>query len=361
MMRVPRPSLLPRLAIIAGVLLLLVHFRSRLWTSCFFCSDASTSSDHTWRSGAPAGPAKEKDLACRHLPGADKALLVIKTGSTELEAKLPVHLKTTILCYHDYLIFSDFDDDFEGEKIIDALESVSTSIKETHPDFALWRRLQKGHQGRLALTHDDKHRPTNPDGGRVNMENPGWLLDKWKFLPMMIRTYQEFPNKPWYVFVETDTFIFWHGMLQYLERLGHTAPWYVGGMIEAEGIQFAHGGSGFLVSQPAMKMVTNILLGAKKQTHWENVTDHQWAGDCVLGQAFAKSGTGLQFAWPMLQGNSVVDMDYSDHTFWCSPAVSYHHVPPSLVEQLWKFEQEWIASFKGVSAVRRSTTGRSFC
>ena len=39
-------------------------------------------------------------------------------------------------------------------------------------------------------------------------ENPGWKLDKWKFLPMINRTLQMRSDKHWYVFAEADTFVF---------------------------------------------------------------------------------------------------------------------------------------------------------
>lgn len=30
------------------------------------------------------------------------------------------------------------------------------------------------------------------------------------------------------------------------------------------------------------------------------------------------------------------------HSDWCYPTVSYHHLSPDMIEDLWKFEQQWL-------------------
>jgi hypothetical protein len=66
-------------------------------------------------------------------------------------------------CYTDYLIFSDVEETFEGELILDALESVDAKVRAEHEDFALWRRLQKS--GRAALKNSELSGPINPPRG----------------------------------------------------------------------------------------------------------------------------------------------------------------------------------------------------
>jgi hypothetical protein len=174
---------------------------------------------HIWTSGfcqraASVRPEREKEydltindrLACEDLPGANETLVVMRTGSTELEAKLSVHLNTTLRCYSNRLIFSDSKCTYGEENIIDALETVSAKIKEDHPDFSLYRRLRS--HGRDALTADEVHGISSgklEESWTGHQENSGWKLDKWKFLPMVNRTLHEFPSMKWYVFVETIT------------------------------------------------------------------------------------------------------------------------------------------------------------
>lgn len=67
----------------------------------------------------------------------------------------------------------------------------------------------------------------------------------------------------------------------------------------------------------------------------------------MLGKVIKDSGTSLTWAWPIWLGIDIGNMDYNltdyGHRLWCSPAVSYHHLSPSTVEELWRFEQDWMA------------------
>lgn len=109
----------------------------------------------------------------KNLPGANETLVVMRTGSTELQDRLPIHLATTLLRYPNSIIFSDYEEDFENHHIIDALEHVSSHLKETSPDFDLWRRLKR--YGRAVLRSEElsgKKIWVDPGTGKAN--NPGW-------------------------------------------------------------------------------------------------------------------------------------------------------------------------------------------
>jgi hypothetical protein len=116
----------------------------------------------------PSHGAEYKDL-----PGANDTLVVMRTGSTELQDKLPIHLATTLLRYPDSIIFSDYEENFENRHVIDALESVDSHLKETSPDFELWRRLKQG--GRSVLQQDElSGQAIWLDRGTGKAGNPGW-------------------------------------------------------------------------------------------------------------------------------------------------------------------------------------------
>lgn len=282
---------------------------------------------------------------CKRLPGSDETVVVLKTGSTELGDKLPVHLRTTLRCYPNYLIFSDFAERFQEENILDALDEVDPMIKETHADFALYRQLQES--GRASLDPAQLSGPTSlpQDSTSGKPTNPGWKLDKWKFLPMIRKTLQEYPDKQWYIFVETDTYVFWSTLLAYLAALDPSRPFYMGSQMQIGEVLFAHGGSGFVVSRPALELA--VAQYADSQTEWEAFTAEHWAGDCVLGKVLKQSGTSVTWAWPIWQGANLGQLDYDlvdyGRSVWCSPTVSYHHLSPSAIEDLWTFEQDWIS------------------
>lgn len=292
-------------------------------------------------------------LPCLSLPGAEDTVLVMKTGSTEVEAKLPAHLESTLRCFPNQLLFSDTAESFRGRDIIDALESVSPGIKEEHPDFELYRRLREDGRPRLSSVElTGLTRNAGQESWIGHQENPGWKLDKWKFLPMINTTFHNYPAQKWYVFIEADSHILWASLLEYLATLDETRPLYAGVKVFIDAIGFAHGGSGFIVSRPAMQLVVEHFNS--HQLEFEDFTDHHWAGDCVLGKAFADAGVPVSEAWPLLQGDppGMVPyagpdgrpMPFSDERIWCNKAVSYHHIDPSTIGELWKFEQQWNGS-----------------
>jgi len=307
------------------------------------------------------------ELPCRSLPGANDTVVVLKTGSTELQDKLPIHLSTTLRCYPNHLIVSDYAETYHGEPIIDALEDVDPSYKASHPDFALYRKLQTS-GGRASLapselsgprsgpqdlpapndpTTTTNNTPTDAKSGKPT--NPGWRLDKWKFLPMLNQTLARFPAKKWYAFVETDTYIFWSTLLSYLAALDASQNYYIGAQAQILDVVFAHGGSGFALSRPALERA--VAYYGERKAELERATAGQWAGDCILGSVMRDSGTTLTWAWPIWQGGGVGEAVWGEVEFgkrlWCFPAVSWHHLGPEAVGELWDFERGWVGDGKG--------------
>jgi len=303
----------------------------------------------------PQEPVKPH-LLCRNLPGADETLVVLRTGATELQDRFPIHLSTTLKCYPHYMLFSDHEEVYKGEKITDALSTVTQDILSQHPDFELHRRLlESGREALLAKELSGSESEAIQWTGKA--DNPGWKLDKWKFLPMVNQTFHERPDMKWYLFVEADTYVLWASLLEYLAVLDHTKPVYTGSQMYIGDVVFAHGGSGFIVSRSAMRMVVEHYAVHKGEL--ESFTDGHWAGDCVLGKAFRDAGVKFVDAWPIMQGDYPGTVPYAkpdgrpiaDPTkrVWCYPTVSYHHLSPAVVEDLWHFEQDWIADNRSVS------------
>ena len=50
-------------------------------------------------------------------------------------------------------------------------------------------------------------------------------------------------------------FLFWEALLAYLAELDLTNPYYIGAQTWIGDVEFAHGGSGYLVSRPALERV----------------------------------------------------------------------------------------------------------
>lgn len=297
---------------------------------------------------------------CWGLQGSEDTVVILRTGSTELDDRFHVHLSTSLRCFSHYLIFSDLEEQYHGEHILDALSTVSDDIKATHADFDLYRRMQS--QSRAAL--DPSELSGSPEAfERVdgNMQNPGWKLDKWKFMPMINDTMHEYPDKKWYVFIEADSFLLWSMLLQYLSLLNHTEPYYIGAGSCMGDSLFAHGGSGFVASQPAMLLAVQHYSENKAEV--EALTDKQWAGDYVLGKSFGDAGVSCTDAWPHFQGDYPGLVAYAgpDGRYgpaaslreWCVPTISYHHMSSDMIQDFWDFEQRWISAHENVSSALR--------
>lgn len=142
--------------------------------------------------------------------------------------------------------------------------------------------------------------------------------------------------------------------MQYLSALDPRDSIYLGSQMFIGSDLFAHGGSGFVVSQPAMR--TLVAHYDHYRRDLEKFTDGHWAGDCVLGKAFADAGVGFTNAWPTTQGDYPGIVPYArpdgrpiadpNVRVWCYPVATYHHVSPATIEDLWNFEQSWIKEQK---------------
>ncbi|KAJ5124156.1 uncharacterized protein N7515_007981 [Penicillium bovifimosum] len=304
----------------------------------FFFYHVTTISDHhrSWRPHFTADIPPDLDengepaTFCPPLPGIEDVLVVMKTGVTESQAKVPIHFKTTLRCVPHFVIFSDFAEEIEGVQIHDR--------RKKNPDFDLYHRIVK--YGRQGLEQQDFADEANSAIGKPN--NPGWKLDKWKFLPMAQEALRYKPDAKWFVFIEADTYVSWPTVLTWLARFDHTKPHYLGTETQIADVIFAHGGSGFMLSNPALQRASDEY--SAREVELNIFTDQHWAGDCVLGKVLSDAGVNLHFTWPILQNSNVGELDEFTTDFyrhpWCFIAVAMHHLSPSDIANLWKFEQK---------------------
>ncbi|KAJ9654192.1 hypothetical protein H2201_009037 [Coniosporium apollinis] len=270
-------------------------------------------------------PLESSTSICPSIPGAEEVLVVVKTGATEIFHKLPEQLLTHLRCIPNLMIFSDLEQEIGDYHIYSALDEVSDEYKDNHEDFEFYRKMRK-------------YQAEHQDLSALSSEN-GWNLDKWKFIPILHKVYQEQPNTKWFVFIEADTFLSWTNLLQLLSRLDPTEPLYFGSAFVLGDTVFAHGGTGYVISNAAAKKFEDI----HDQEHiakWELETSNNCCGDAILAVAFLDAGVPLTPAWPLVQGESPSTLDWSERV-WCTPAVTWHHVHPFEIEALWEFEQTW--------------------
>ncbi|KAF2280806.1 uncharacterized protein EI97DRAFT_428902 [Westerdykella ornata] len=266
-------------------------------------------------------------------------LVVVKTGATEIHQKLPIHFSTTLSCIPHFVIYSDLEENIHGHEVHDVLASISADTKASNKDLAFYKRLQDSHRaGRHPSTLQGK------DIGQL-----AWNLDKWKFIPMMDHAlrYASSPSTKWFFFIEADTAVIWDTIFAFVSRFDPDQPWYMGSPAWIGDVEFAHGGTGWLMSRPAVEAVARQWRDDQAGVEELVARPENWAGECSLAQLLKKADIGLTHAWPILQGETPSSLDYTEN-HWCFPVGTYHHVNETWVTDIWEFGEEWAGGHEDV-------------
>ncbi|GAB7341221.1 hypothetical protein MBLNU457_7505t1 [Dothideomycetes sp. NU457] len=293
----------------------------------------TTTATVTVTESSVATPTTANDDGCSSAPNAQRVMVIMKTGATELEYKLPTHLITLLKCIPQghFIAFSDMAQTFADYPIFDALQNVSAPWKEKHEDFAHYRQIEQ----------------YRAEGGDLNKlkGDRSWNLDKWKFLPMMHATYEMSPEYiDWFVYIEADTSLSWLNLLYWLKTMDPKQKYYLGSQNVIGDTSFAHGGSGFVVSRAAARAMEEVRSKnpARYTEKWEEITAASCCGDEVVARALLDAGVSLTAAWPVIQGEKISTVDFTKN-HWCTPPVSMHHVSPVEVDVIWRFQTAWVA------------------
>ena len=266
---------------------------------------------------------------------------MLKTGATTARERLPVHYDTTLRCIPHHAVYSDLEENIEGHHVYDALALLDPNLVQESEQFELYRK-QKEKQA-----HGNDLSDLQTPSGTIKEDGAGWRLDKWKFLPLLNKTYSLRPEAKWFVFMEADSHVVWSNLLAWLADHDPTTTLYLGSANFMGDDLFAHGGSSYAVSNTAMRLGAQEY--ARDPQGWNDQVRDMWAGDAAVGRLMHNIGIEVTNAWPMIQGETPLSLDYKDD-MWCRPVVSFHHMTPDLTTELWRFEQAWLAGSAPVSS-----------
>ncbi|KAI0010909.1 hypothetical protein F4779DRAFT_575954 [Xylariaceae sp. FL0662B] len=305
-----------------------------------------TLSSFTPVSQSPGGASKEQ--LCRSFPNhllQHMIQPVLKIGHTENRDKVEAQLTSVSACVEDLLIFSDLDETIHGRHVIDILQDLPAAYHYDNPHFVNYTYLR--HLGPA---------PTNDLAYAANdtLTINGWVLDKYKFLPMVVRAWTMRPNRQWYFFYETDTYVFWDNVFRFLQNLDHDTPLYIGspspGRLENAEDRgstsfFANGGPGFALSRAAVFKLLARKVG-KEGDYLEAPLTHRWldlmkndpCGDSILGWALHKVGIKLSGFWPLFNPHALHTIPFPQQ-YWCQPVLTLHKTKPEDMGKLWLWEQ----------------------
>jgi hypothetical protein len=330
-----RALTLPRLAL-AFLIILAVYLFQDSWASTLKLGLATSDSHHGDDQILVPDPVSSDIIQthndnCRNVPGADDVLIMLKTGATEIYEKLPTHFVTLFKCAPHCMVFSDLAQDYADFPVRDAIAPVSKTFREHHRDFKLYRKLQQ-------------YQREGQDTSKLKGDR-GWDLDKWKFLPMLFEAFEDAPSHiKWFVMMEADTSLSWTNLLQWLKTMDPDVPYYLGSQNFIGDTAFAHGGSGIAISRQAAIQLQAQRDEEGKEAYnkrWEDITSTSCCGDEIVARALLEASVPMTMAWPLIQGETVSTVDFTDN-HWCSPPITWHHVSPIEIDALWQFEADWV-------------------
>lgn len=270
-------------------------------------------------------PLESAPDACYGFPDTDDILLILKTGATEVYEKLPIHFVTTLKCINDSMLLSDMEMDIADRHVDNVLSDFPEDLQHDNEDFALYKQLQEFSRSQQDLSS-------------LKAQNNGWNLDKYKFIPMMQKTWEYRQDAKWYFFSEADTAINWNNLRAYLDTLDSTKPYYVGSPAFLGETRFAHGGTGYAISNAAMQKIVGQHPNIGDEYNKE-VRD-MCCGDAIVAKIMLDKHIGLTNAWPMFNGETPFSTPYGVRQ-WCQPFITMHHMTSQEISEVWDFSQQW--------------------
>ena len=264
-----------------------------------------------------------KHYPAGQLEGTEDVVVAFKTGATELFKLLPIHFSTTMNHISNYLLFSDHEQVIGQYYVQDSLNESSPDAIQSYNDFQLYRDQQKW-----------MAEGQNPEFLEFK---GGWELDKFKNVHIMAKTYKQRPNAKWYLFIDADTYVSMANLVPFLSKLDHNQKLYFGSPTYIANLEFAHGGTGYVISHAAIKAVMESKPNIGKD--YDSFAKDQCCGDYVLARALKDNDIGLIWAAPNFNGEPPYMIEF-DKDKMCEPIVTLHHMRAADIGDYWNFERE---------------------
>jgi hypothetical protein len=279
----------------------------------------------------------------------------VKTGSNNVWRRLPLHFLTTFANNRipNYAIYSDAHESLApGIATIDTIANVSQLLAQHDP------AAHRIYTSQLASIRPNTYREqaglagdTTPD--RAADGNPeGWVLDRYKFLPMLQHAYTAWPDSKWYFYIEDDTYPFWWNIRQFLARHDPTEPAYYGAISGPSNATFAQGGSGIAFTHALMQ---KLFTGSDNDNQatldkYANLTAAECCGDIILGAILRDYGAEVnkgEFGPSLLFRPEPPWKTRFDVSVWCEPVMTFHHLHQQDLALFAELEEELRAGGPG--------------
>lgn len=284
-----------------------------------------------WSSGPAADEpdrfSTQSDLNCKDFPHHRLAdiQIVLRVGSTQPLDQVLSHINNVTNCISNLIIVSDKE------------EQLGDISRWTHDIIADLPEVYWHDESPDLQAHGRINNPES-QGEPVNGRD-GWLLDRFKFLPMVEYAFEQNEEAKWFYFVEADTFIVWNTLFRLMDRYDARKEWYIGSPSPGRKLEngqktyFAYGGTGILLSRPAIEKLVHRRNSTLEKSaepplteEWAQLVKNDCCGDSVLGFALANKGIFLSGLYPMFNPHPLHGIPFGPNgkPYWCQPVLSLH-------------------------------------
>ncbi|KAI8844802.1 hypothetical protein BC829DRAFT_419726 [Chytridium lagenaria] len=257
----------------------------------------------------------------------DQFAVALKTSHDTAASRASIQLVTFLSHIRHKILIGDFPNEYLGPTPI--IDVITNLYNETEA-ILKQKQLQN-------TTLRSFAKRSLPDQVTWADNTPGWAADAHKNLPGFQILHARFPDAKWYLMIDDDTFVFMDNLADMVKSLNHTHEYYIGngnvfngcdGVEKfGDGPEFAHGGSGILISSGAMK---KMVKGVEKC-----IIKYRdcWAGDirtslCLRDHnILIKGGDGFSGDPPNTRYGFPDDP--------CSRPITFHHVVPHQIQSLY--------------------------
>jgi hypothetical protein len=153
----------------------------------------------------------------------------------------------------------------------------------------------------------------------------------------------ERPGKKWYFFIETDTYVDWENLFFWIAHFDASKPRYMGSPVWPKNkVNFAHGGSGFVLSHTALEKLAEATHAANGTLAASMGIDlaKECCGDEILANILHKLGIKLRGYWPMFNGEKPTTISFGEEQ-WCEPVITLHHLNPADTKRFYLWQQQY--------------------
>ena len=256
--------------------------------------------------------------------------LILKTGSNNVWRRLPLHILTTFANAKvpNYGIYSDATERLaHGVETIDAISNVTHLLQRLDPKaYGIYydqKDAMRSYTYREQAGHTGDSIPSLSEDGNPD----GWVLDRYKFLPMLAHAWRAWPDVKWYIYIEDDTYLFWDNILHWVAQHSHREAVYFGASSGPSNATFAQGGSGIVFSQAEMEKLFASDHEADLSIYG-NRTANACCGDIILGEILKDNGIMVnrgEFGSLSFQPEPPWKTRF-DVSVWCEPIFTFHHL-----------------------------------